>query len=359
VEWPTATPTLSPNKRTANPTERRPPVTEKPTRMPTMQPVTSNPTHSPTHSPTRALTYPPTSSPTRENNPIPDTPFQIVSALSSQNFCLYANNNYVARGTVMAIKECQSWNSFKWISDYEGKLRNLKNPDLCITIQGMRVQLDDCWDGKMQQMWIYNSNGKRLLPQVNGLKALTVAAGFAQEGNIVKSLNYQDWAEDSNTWNIQYDTAHMTTAGLLWVPQMNTFQIVSDLVGGQGNYCMYPANNAPVPQMRLAVYPCKSWKSFLWMWDSSGKLLNVKDPTLCIEAIGMQMKLMECSDRSVNQRFAYSVFENKLVSLRNGVKQAVVDADGWDSNYDNAFVRLSKDGRSLTSSQSLWYLQEY
>ena len=43
---------------------------------------------------------------------------------SCQNFCLYANNNYVARGAVLAIKECQSWNSFKWkwISDYEGKL---------------------------------------------------------------------------------------------------------------------------------------------------------------------------------------------------------------------------------------------
>ena len=68
-----------------------------------MQPVTSNPTHSPTHSPTRALTFPPMSSPTRENNPIPDTPLQIVSALSSQNFCLYANNNYVAALNVFPI----------------------------------------------------------------------------------------------------------------------------------------------------------------------------------------------------------------------------------------------------------------
>ena len=91
--------------------------------------VTSNPTHIPTHSPTRALIFPPMFSPTCENNPITDTPFQIFSSLSSQNFCLYANNNYVAALNVFPIMKV----------NYK-----IKNPDLCITIQGILVQLNDC-----------------------------------------------------------------------------------------------------------------------------------------------------------------------------------------------------------------------
>jgi len=363
------------NRGTKSPTER-PKVTQAPTpRTNLVQSVSLSPTVRPSSKPIKPSTVSPSSSPTLNPTkvqslpPIPTTiipqnptsndgVFYIQSDLSSSGdyWCLYANNNSLNPGVVTAIAECQNWNSFKWAIDYEGKIRNYKNLDLCINMKGQRVTIEYCVDGKPQQIWIYNSNDRRILSQINGYKALTVESRQAGARNQVKAINYSQVVDFSESWSIQYDFDNLSFSGQLFVPKYDTFRIVSHV---SGRYCLFPANNSPVQGMKMAVSVCKTWKSFLWMFDNTGRLKNVKEPTMCMNALGMRLEMSQCDSRTDHQRFAYSVFENKLVSLRYGKRQAMITlSDGADS-YDHAQVKFSIQERSLTLAETKWSLEEF
>lgn len=385
----------SPNEPTTSaPTQRPSPRTRAPTPTPTRSKTVSptpngtmgptprpiNGTKMPTISPIRQVTAPPTPAPT--NKPtglpitVPQTPlptrsavdwtvkggeFHITSGLSSsnQNWCLYAANNAVLPKTVLAIEKCSAWSSFKWTVDYEGKIRNYKDPNLCVTMTGYRVSLETCVNGFIRQKWIYNSNDRRLLSFFNGLKALTVEAGVAATKAQVKSLFYGSTVHDSEIWNVQFDTEFGSPNGHLFVPNYNTFRIVSHISHqSPHSYCLFPANNSPVNGMHMGIGQCKTWKTYLWMWDSMGKLLNVKDPTKCIEGYGMRLQIGNCDDRSKAQRFAYSVLDKKLISLRYGRKEAVV-SNPLGATYQNAQVKFSILNRDTALLENQWTLEQF
>jgi len=271
------------NRGTKSPTER-PKVTQTPTQRRHPIPVpreSRSPTLRPTANPIRTITVAPTSSPNLNPTkmktiaPLPTKPgtvpkppttssavFFIHSDLSSNddsNWCLYVNNNSVSAGVVTAIAECQNWNSFKWSIDYEGKIRNYRNLDLCINMKGQRVTIEYCVSGKPQQMWIYNSNDRRILSQANGFKVLVVASRQAGARNQVKALNYSRNVKDYETWNIQYNIEYLSPSTQLNVPNYDIFRVVSHL---SGHYCLFPANNSPVQGMKIVVSECKEWKRF-------------------------------------------------------------------------------------------------
>jgi len=367
------TPAPTPVKRTKSPTER-PSVTQAPTqrtdllltdsRPPTVRP-TANPVKQSTVEPRISLTlnqtmletYPlvPNDTGTLPTN---NGVFYIQSDLYSGTdyFCLFANNNSLNPGVITAIAECQNWNSFKWVLDYEGKIHNYKNRNLCINMQGQRVTIEYCVEGKPQQMWVYNSNDRRLLSQNNGLKSLTVASRQATGRNQVKAINYNEDVDLSETWNIRYDIDYLSSKGQLHVPKYDIFRIISHV---SGHYCLFPANNSPVQGMKMAVSECRTWKSYLWMFDKIGRLKNVKEPTMCISALGMRLEMSQCDTRTDLQRFAYSVFENKLVSLRYGKRQAMISLPDGANSYNNAQVKFSIKGRSLNLAETKWSLEEF
>jgi len=293
---------------------------------------------------------------------VQDTIFYITSGLSSgsDHWCLYGANNSVLPGSVLAIHKCQNWNSFKWVIDYEGKIRNYKNLNVCVSMSGSRVTLDYCVDGKPAQKWIYNSNGSRFLSFVNGLKALKVENGIAATKAQVKVLSY-DWIHDSEIWFIQYDFDYLSLSQRLIVPFYDNFRIVSHLTRNDGSsFCVFPANNSPVEGMKIAISRCRSWKSFIWMWDSYGKLINAKDPTMCITSFGFRLQMAHCDDRSVSQRFSYSVVEHKLLSLRHGKRQVVVYLnDGVRNDFHNSQVKFTNQERNMELAESGWTLEQF
>lgn len=86
-----------------------------------------------------------------------------------------------------------------------------------------------------------------------------------------------------------------------------------------------------------------------------GKLINVKDTTKCIGWSGMKMKIQDCDDRDISQRFAYSVIDNKILTLRDGRKQATVISG---TAYLNSQVNLSPKEIPLKPHQ-VWTLEKF
>jgi len=102
-----------------------------------------------------------------------------------------------------------------------------------------------------------------------------------------------------------------------------------------------------------------SLRLFFKMFDSTGRLKNAKEPTMCISALGMRLEMSQCDSRTDQQRFAYRVFEKKLISLRYGKRQAAVTLlDGHDS-YNNAQVKFSIQGRNRDLPETKWSLKEF
>merc|ERR1712048_351765 len=348
----TPAPTLV-EQGTTSPTERIR-MTQSPT--PKINPVLTSsllPTTAPTLNFVKPTTASPSSSPSSNYGG-----YYIQSDLSlgGEYWCLCANNNSLNPGVIIASAKCRNWNSFKWKIDYEGKIRNYKNPDLCINMKGERVTIEFCVDGKPQQMWIYNSNGRRLLSRVNGYKALIVDSRQARPMHQVKAINYNQDVDLSESWTIQCDFDNLSPKHQLYVPTYDIFRIISHV---SGRYCLFPANNSPVQGMKIAVSQCKTWKSYLWMFDNSGQLKNVKEPTMCMSALGMRLEMSQCGSRMDHQRFAYSVLENKLVSLRYGRRQAIINLSNNIDSFDNAQVKFSIQERSLSSSLMKWSLEEF
>merc|ERR1712048_732417 len=169
------------------------PVTFAPTQRPSHRTRTPAPTlvEQGTTSPTLNFVKPTTASPS--SSPSSNYGVYYIQSdlsLGDEYWCLCANNNSLNPGVIIASAKCRNWNSFKWKIDYEGKIRNYKNPDLCVNMKGERVTIEFCIDGKPQQMWIYNSNGRRILSRVNGYKALIVDNGQDRSMHQVKALNY-------------------------------------------------------------------------------------------------------------------------------------------------------------------------
>jgi len=365
----TLSPTQTPSKRkydhtssTLTPTQTPARISDRtPTLIPTTPPTdivipeptitpTSIATSEPTHTPVT-----PTASPESASIPLADSPgpFYIISGLStdSQKWCMYAANNYVHSGTIIAIDRCQTWNSFKWTMDYEGKIINYKDPSFCIQMTGERMTIEKCINGSGKQMWFYNSNGKRILSLINGLNGMAVANGVASKKAQVKKLLYGDGSvTDAETWEISYDST-----GTLYVPNYNTFRIISQLSTTDTQWCLYPANNSPVNGMKIAISICKTWKTYLWMMDLRGKLINVKNPTKCITYSGKRMQIADCGDGDITQRFAYSVINKKLVTLRNGRREATVTSG---NAYANSQVQLSYS-EIPTQKYQTWILEQF
>jgi len=95
------------------------------------------------------------------------------------------------------------------------------------------------------------------------------------------------------------------------------------------------------------------------MFDKIGRLKNVKEPTMCISALGMRLEMSQCDTRNDLQRFAYSVFENKLVSLRYGKRQVMISLSDGANSYNNAQVKFSIKHRSLQLAETKWTLEEF
>ena len=189
----------------------------------------------------------------------PDRPFSIISGLSTaeDKWCIYPANNHLNSGTKIAIAKCKNWDSFRWTVDYEGKIKNFKDPSFCIHMQGKRMLIENCVDGLHNQIWRYSSH--RTLMTKNGRKGAVVEDGVAFEKAVVKNLYYEAGnATDAEMWDLQY-----VSGDIVPVHSYNTFRIVSDLISDDKKWCIYPAGNSVTNGMKLVLSTCKYWDTFM------------------------------------------------------------------------------------------------
>jgi len=233
---------------------------------------------------------------------------------------MYPANNYMSSGTKIVIGTCKVyWGTYRWMFDYEGKIKNVKDPTFCIHMQGKKMLLRTCVDGLRNQIWRYSIN--KTLFAKNGRKGAVIEDGTASEKALVKHLVYKtDDATDAATWDLHY-----VGGDLLVMPKYSSFRIVSDLITDNKKWCLIPAHNAiNTIGTKLALLSCTNWISFQWMMDNRGRIMNVLDPTKCISRMGMRIQINDCTNDSLTQRWAYSIIDRKLSLLINGQVQATV-----------------------------------
>lgn len=236
---------------------------------------------------------------------------------------MYPTKHAVRVGTNISLGDCKTWNMYKWIIDDEGKIANYEDKSLCIQMSNVTLTLRKCADGRLDQRWIYSSNGGRIVYINNLRKRMVVANNVVSQNTLVNvTINTGDKpATYAEMWMIKYDST-----GLLSLPSYNEpVRIVSDLSSPSQKWCLYPAYNAIADGTNLAISICKDWKTYQWMMDLKGRIVNMMDTTMCIEQFGKWMKLSECHQK-ISQRWAYSVLDKKLVALVNGQQQATVQA---------------------------------
>lgn len=335
----TIPPTLTPT--TLTPTDKH---TSPPTLRPTMAP-TPRPTNKPTaldirnwniNYPVMQTTAPPTE---RHNKPpyySPLGPFFITSFLSTrfQKLCMRPLDMSLTEGSRITIATCRPWNIFKWIIDDEGKFIAYNDPSKCIEMIGQRVSIEKCIDGLPSQRFIYNFNDRRILSIKNLLRGMAVVLDASEsQGALVKSPKYiSGKSTGAEIWEIMYNSD--TT---LSVPFPPTFMIVSHLSTDSDKWCLYPAYNAVVNGIKIAVSKCKKWNSYRWIMDSEGKILSVKSPNKCIERMRNRMIINDCEDGNEYQMWAYSVLGKKLASMNNGLLQVTVENGIL---FENAHLKL-------------------
>ena len=240
-----------------------------------------------------------------------------VAMADKEKWCMYPANNYLSSGTKIAIAKCMDWESFTWTVDDEGKIKNFKDPSLCMHMQGKRLLIKTCVDGLRNQIWRYNTNKHLFLK--NGQKGAMVEGGVAFQNAVVKHLAYKaDDVIGAEKWDLQFSGV------ILFVPLYDTFTIISDLTTDGKKWCIFPANNYIDNGVKIALSTCNDWPSFLWTMDYQGRMKNVKDPTKCITRLGKRMQLNSCANNFRYQRWAYDVIDRKLSLLLNGRMQATV-----------------------------------
>lgn len=277
---------------------------------PTASPVESHiiPTIAPTASPVKS---PPTNIPH-------DSSFMIMSDLSTSNkkWCLFPKSNYLVAGTIIALGTCQDWDSYQWIIDDEGKIRNKKAQQLCIQLGGKKLTVQNCKSNFFKQRFIYNDNG-RIIAVQNGFKGMSVNNGVAKNSQPIRIIPYKsDGTTDADTWTLM--TSSGMTVPLPNLSNIENFRIKSDLSIKRKEWCISSNGSG----MILGI--CNTWNTFKWKMDSEGKVENVRYEQ-CIESKGKRMFLAKCVTNKLSQRWTYSVLDERLVLLKKGNKHATVE----------------------------------
>jgi len=275
-------------------------------------------------------------------------PLWIKSSQKSHNHvqtqqCICPFKNNLTQGTRISITTCKNWSSFQWIMDYEGKIISYLNPNLCIQLSGKWLTLEFCRNGRMSQQWIYNSNGKGFHSVQNGQKKMTIKnnSRHTPEWTFVTNTKYSSMDSQSFDIMYNYDFTYLQP-----VPSNSIFPIISHLYTNNQVWCLYPKNNSLLNGNQLSISKCKSWDSYKWSIDSEGKVLNYRDPRKCITKIQSRLIIRECINGNHNQKWMYSVFDEKLVWMKNSNWQVVVKDN---VGAENANVKLFKSENVLYS----------
>lgn len=101
-------------------------------------------------------------------------------------------------------------------------------------MSGQRIIVETCVHRLARQMWIYNSNGRRIISIFIGLKGVTVMSDIAKKKNKIKALLYSGGKViNVEMWEILYDTSHIAPSRIssssLYVPYYNTFRLYLNL----------------------------------------------------------------------------------------------------------------------------------
>lgn len=290
---------------------------------------------------------------TRKISPLSSTfgPLWIISSSSSDNqvsnkLCLYPFHNSLMQGTRISIAKCKKWNIFQWIIDYEGKIMPYLNPNMCIQISGKLLTLDFCRAGNRSQRWIYNSNGNGFHSVQNGRKRMMILntmdspSGskfvYGQVSKFGQSTDLQ-----SQSFDIMYNYDFTTIQP---VPSEKVFSIISHVTTNGQNWCLYPKNNSLFSGNKISISECKSWNSYKWMTDSEGKIINVRDPTKCITRLHDKLIISHCINGNSYQRWMYSVFDQRIVWIKNSYLQVVLKNN---MGFTNAIVGVVRSENIL------------
>merc|ERR1712150_65238 len=98
---------------------------------------------------------------------------------------------------------CKRWNSYKWMIDREGKIISVKVPNKCISRMGKNIIIDDCEDGNLFQIWIYNLFSHTISPIRNGLIHMTIDKKIGSENGSVKLLPSEYPSPLYQTWEME------------------------------------------------------------------------------------------------------------------------------------------------------------
>merc|ERR1712226_5666 len=330
----------------------------------------------PVMAPTNVPTQYPSSSPTRSMNDIPDPnkpefdsklcysmtdpsfinkEFEIRSGLSSENqqWCLFPSNNVLTEGNKLVLSKCQTWKSYQWKADEEGKLHNVRDPSFCMHMQHKRIYLSKCKNGLWNQQWNYSLQHK--LSTRNGMKRAVVESQVGSEKELVRYLpskKNENKLMDSEIWDLTfvYNTSKAPILSMT-IP----FQIISGLTTDKQNWCMYPTGNYLDNKRSISLTVCRKWDTIQWTMDTKGKILNFRDSSKCLTRSGKNLVIQDCTQRNSFQSWNYDFITQKLSIIKNSKVAAVVLNSEASKNLKLNTVNMNKE--SLPICQSSWVLK--
>lgn len=276
-------------------------------------------------------------------------PLYILSGLSAKNelLCLNPANNYIAEGTSLEVSTCREWKSYQWTTDYDGKLRNVHDPSLCVHKRGNQIILSTCINKSPNQQWRY-SRDKRLV-SYSGRMGIVVESSKLTDKSLVKNFVRQsDVPLSSERWEFQL----VTKATKIYIPSISIpFYIVSGITNSVKKWCLYPEKNTMMHGTTLVLASCKDWKTFQWSLDTQGKLHNVHDLTKCITLSGKKLKINPCRNNHILQRWAYDYITTTLSTLVNGHTLVIAEYEKTKDNSDREKEKIQI--KSIITGQNI------
>lgn len=282
-----------------------------------------------------------------------DIEFKIISGLSTNRvkWCIFPEKNSLNSGTKITISKCENRESYLWMFDLEGRIRNVKETSLCIHVQGKNMVLRNCNYGSKNQNWRYNLDGR--LIKKNGKWGAVIEGSISDGKAIVKKLLLNtDRPIDTEIWHLHF----VSVSKIIPTSSINVFRIVSGVTKGNKKWCIYPAGNSVVSGVKLVLSECRNWDTFTWGMDNQGKIKNFKDSTKCITRLGRKMILKHCEYDNIFQQWTYDIINKHLSILVNSELKAKVENLEYSSKME---IRILPMKRVLDNSicSSLWVFE--